>query len=119
MAYQDAPPAWRIWRRQGIEWALNHDLVQLSDAVRGDRINPVTKKGSQDFYRRGGGFLQECYSYRMRPSFHRNAGDKTALNFGAGRRRHAGRQDFIFVAAEISQLDSFAIECDFKRVGMF
>ena len=55
----------------------------------------------------------------MRPSFNGDTRDKPRFDLRPSRRRYAGRENFIFVTAEIHQLDSLTIECDFERVGMF
>src|SRR6185503_13317825 len=55
----------------------------------------------------------------MRPSLYRNARNKTALDFGPGGGRNPGGENLILMSAKILELDSFAIESDFKRVRMF
>src|SRR2546428_792254 len=45
--------------------------------------------------------------------------DKPRFDLRPSRRRYASRENFIFVTAEIHQLDSLTIECDLERIGMF
>src|SRR5262245_27804712 len=55
----------------------------------------------------------------MRSSLHRNMSDEAPLNFSPGRGGYFRSENLILVTAEIHELDSFAIKCDFKRVRMF
>src|SRR5262245_9238313 len=55
----------------------------------------------------------------MRPGFHGNMCDESALNCRASAGGYLCCESLVLVTAEINQLDSFTIICDFKRVRMF